>query len=64
MLGNAVHIAFKGAGHDVAGLALSRATDHFKKLDLTNFPEAVAFFETVRPDCELSCNRSHPSTLS
>lgn len=64
MLGNAVYNAYKGAGHEVTGLAHSRATGHFKKLDLTNFPEAVAFFETARPDCELSNLRSHNSTLS
>jgi hypothetical protein len=37
----------------VTGLAHSRATDHLKKLDLTNFQETDAFFETARPDCEL-----------
>lgn len=45
--------AYKAAGHDVTGLAHSRTTDYLRKLDLTNFSEADAFFEIARPDCEL-----------
>ena len=52
MLGTAVYNAYKGSGHDVIGLAHSRATDRFEKLDLTDFPKTVAFFETERPKCE------------
>ena len=59
MLGRAVYNAFKSAGHDVTGLANSRATDHLKRLDLTNFSETDAFLETVRPDCELQGPWSH-----
>ena len=64
MLGSATYNAYKAAGHDVTGLANSRATYHLKKLDLTNFPETVAFFETLRPDCELRVPRSHHSIPS
>jgi len=52
VLGTAVYDAYKAADHDVTGLAHSRATDRFRKLDLTNFPDTDAFFETARPDCE------------
>lgn len=55
VLGNAVYNAYKLAtDHDLIGLGYSRATDHLKKLDLTNYPETEAFFDTTRPDCELS----------
>ena len=64
MLGNAVYNAYKGAGHDVTGLAHSRAADCFKKLDLTDFPETVDFFQAELPDCELFSPRFHGSTLS
>lgn len=64
MLGNAVYKAYRDADHDVTGLAHSRATGQFKKLDLTNFPETAVFFEDVRPECELSSLRSHRSTVS
>jgi S-adenosylmethionine synthetase len=57
VLGSATYKAYKGSGHDVTGLAHSRATDHLKKLDLTNFPETDAFFENLRPDCELCVPR-------
>lgn len=55
MLGSAAYKAFKDASHDVTGLAHSRATDHLRKLDLTDLPETDAFFEAARPDCELPC---------
>jgi len=54
VLGNAVYDAYKLAtNHDLIGLGHSRATDHLKKLDLTNYPETEAFFDTTRPDCKL-----------
>lgn len=54
VLGNAVYKAYKLAtDHDLIGLGHSRATDHLKKLDLTNYPETEAFFDTTRPDREL-----------
>jgi len=55
VLGSATYKAYKTAGHDVTGVAHSRATDHLKKLDLTNFPETDAFFETLRPDWVIHC---------
>jgi len=51
-----VYSALRVVDRDVIGLAHSRATiNHLNKLDLTNFPETDAFFETARPDWVIHC---------
>ncbi|TFK49153.1 NAD(P)-binding protein [Heliocybe sulcata] len=55
VLGSAVYTAFKKAGHDVLGLAHSRATDGLKKVDLTNKEETELVLKEFQPNWVVHC---------
>ncbi|KAF9297733.1 hypothetical protein BGZ74_009673 [Mortierella antarctica] len=50
LLGRAVAKEFKDAGHEVIGLAFSRAKGDLKKLDLEDSPAVEAFVDHEKPD--------------
>ncbi|EPQ52149.1 NAD P-binding protein [Gloeophyllum trabeum ATCC 11539] len=55
LLGSAVYNAFKQAGHDVLGLAHSRATGDLKKVDLTDKGQVEAVFREFKPNWVIHC---------
>lgn len=52
VLGTAIYAAFKAAGHNVLGLAHSRATGDLKKVNLLDNDEIDAMVKDFHPDCE------------
>ncbi|KAF9335484.1 hypothetical protein BG006_011413 [Podila minutissima] len=55
LLGRAVAKEFKDAGHEVIGLAFSRAKGDLKKLDLEDSPAVEAFVDHEKPDVIVHC---------
>lgn len=51
VLGTAVYNAFKSAGHDVLGLARTRATGELQKLDLLDYEAVEQLFSEFKPNC-------------
>ncbi|KAF9898400.1 hypothetical protein BX616_004081, partial [Lobosporangium transversale] len=55
LLGRAVVVEYKNAGHEVIGLAHSRVRDDLKKLDLEDAAAVTAFIEEHKPDVVVHC---------
>ncbi|KAF9365280.1 Methionine adenosyltransferase 2 subunit beta [Mortierella sp. NVP85] len=55
LLGRAVVAEFKNSGHEVIGVAFSRAKGDLKKLDLEDHDSVAAFFEQENPDVVVHC---------
>ncbi|KAI0792470.1 NAD(P)-binding protein [Abortiporus biennis] len=55
VLGSAVYLAFKGAGHSVLGLAHSRPSNELKKLDLLDEATVEHVFAEFKPDWVIHC---------
>ncbi|KAF9319889.1 hypothetical protein BG003_007881 [Podila horticola] len=55
LLGRAVAKEFKDAGHEVVGLAFSRAKGDLKKLDLEDSAAVEAFVDHEKPDVIVHC---------
>ncbi|KZT23720.1 NAD(P)-binding protein [Neolentinus lepideus HHB14362 ss-1] len=55
VLGTAVYAAFKKGGHEVLGLANSRATGELKKVNITNKGETEAVFKEFQPNWVIHC---------
>ncbi|KAF9189975.1 hypothetical protein BGZ51_009037 [Haplosporangium sp. Z 767] len=55
LLGRAVTTEFKNAGHEVVGVAFSRAQGDLKKLDLEDFKAVEAFVDQEKPDVIVHC---------
>ncbi|CAG8722983.1 17800_t:CDS:2, partial [Cetraspora pellucida] len=52
LLGRAVYKAFREAGHEVTGLAKSRAKNGLRQFDLTDKDKLDALIQELKPDAE------------
>ncbi|GJJ76460.1 dTDP-4-dehydrorhamnose reductase [Entomortierella parvispora] len=55
LLGRAVAAEFKNAGHEVIGIAFTRAKGDLKKLDLEDSAAVEAFIDEEKPDVIVHC---------
>ncbi|KAF8981856.1 hypothetical protein BGZ46_002202, partial [Entomortierella lignicola] len=55
LLGRAVVTEFRNAGHEVTGVAFSRAKGDLKKLNLEDSPSVEAFIDQEKPDVVVHC---------